>query len=271
MKKGYPLTYVTSTACKVMAINRPSSADGRIIEEVINAKKSLDIYKVDKFLFYSPDAVGRKLILKYPDEFKKVRKFTPIEVKIQSVYPPKTPVCYATMLTGTLPEVHGIKVYEKKTINTLSLFDSLVRYRMGTQVASIAVKDSSMDILFRNRHIQYFTEIYDKEVNDRAIELIKNKQFEFIFVYNQEYDDSLHRTGITSPESINAMKNHINNFTTLVQQCEKSWKEFNRAYLFAPDHGAHDFKDTRTGTHGDNIPADMDLIHFWGIYKGREK
>jgi len=271
MAKGYPLTYITSTVCKVMAINRPSSAEGRIIKEVEKVKKDLGLYKVDRFLFYSPDAIGRKQVLLFPEEFNKIRKITPVEVNMESVYPPKTPVCYATMLTGTLPEVHGIKVYEKKLVNTLSLFDSLVRYRMATQIASIAIEGSSMDVLFRNRYIQYFTEKYDKEVNDRAIELINNKQFEFIFVYNQEYDDTLHKSGITSTQSVNAMKNHIHSFLELVQECEKNWSEFNRAYLFAPDHGAHDFKNTGTGTHGDNIPDDMELIHFWGIYKGEEK
>ena len=117
----------------------------------------------------------------------------------------------------------------------------------------------------------YYSEEYDEQVNDRAIQLIKNKGLDFILVYNQEYDDSLHSTGIESPQSITAMKNHVQSFIKLFETCEVNWSGYNRAYLFAPDHGAHDDPDTGTGTHGEDIPEDMEIIHFWGIYKKGSK
>ena len=65
-------------------------------------------------------------------------------------------------------------------------------------MAIVAVADSSIDRIFRNRNIDYFSEIYDKQVTSRTIQLIKANVHDFIVAYHQEYDDALHRS---TPES----------------------------------------------------------------------
>ncbi len=269
MSQSYSITQITSTICELMELPYPQDADIDLIDSVMKVFSDKSIGMIEKFLFYAPDAIGKNMVKKFPDEFDRIRKLAPIELEMISVYPSKTPVCFASMLTGTLPEVHGIQSCNKPVPYQLSLFDSLALGRNPDVIVNVAVKDSSLDLIFRDRPIEYYSEEYDKQVNDRAAQLIENKDLDFIMVYNQEYDDSLHSTGIESPKSITAMKNHIQSFIKLVETCESNWSGFNRAYLFAPDHGAHDDPDTGLGTHGADIPDDMEIIHFWGIYKKR--
>ncbi|MCK4666290.1 alkaline phosphatase family protein [Candidatus Dependentiae bacterium] len=270
MSLSYSITQITSTICELMDLPFPKDADIDFIDSVMKVFNDKNIDKIDKFLFYAPDAIGKSLVKKFPNEFDKIRKLASTEVEMISVYPTKTPVCFASMLTGTLPEVHGIQSYKKNVLYQLSLFDSLVLGCNPDNVVNVAVKDSTLDLIFRDRPMEYYSEKYDKQVNDRAIQLIENKDLDFILVYNQEYDDSLHSTGIESPQSIAAMKNHVQSFIKLVKVCETNWSGYNRAYLFAPDHGAHDDPETGKGTHGEKIPDDMEIVHFWGIYKKRD-
>ena len=115
-----------------------------------------------------------------------------VQVELRSMTPPKTPVCFASMFTGAPPEVHGIRKYERPVLTCDTLFDALAR--AGKRAAIVAVRDCSMDIIFRSRPIDYFTEDYDPQVTERALELVRDGNHDFIVAYNQEYDDTLHRT-----------------------------------------------------------------------------
>ncbi|MBN2466159.1 alkaline phosphatase family protein [candidate division WOR-3 bacterium] len=220
-------------------------------------------FAVQRVLVYGADAIGRVFLDNHPDLKQRLVAATDVEVELRAMFPPKTPVCYASIFTGALPEVHGIRKYERPVLTCDTLFDALAR--AGKRAVIVAVKDCSMDIIFRNRQIDYFTEEDDGAVLKRTLALLEEDEHDFIVCYNQEYDDVLHRAGPESPDAVAAAQRHVETFVRLWQATEERWAGQSRALLFAPDHGAHNTSGAKLGDHGEDIPEDMDVLHFWRL------
>jgi hypothetical protein len=256
------ITCVTPTICKLMEISPPATAKGNALDGVIqSAQDSFRRPNIDKCLVFCPDAIGTVLFRKYRHYFGPVLHWTTCSESLLSVVPPKTPVCFASMFTGALPEIHGIKMYEKPVLKCDTIFDALER--AGKRVAIIAKEDSSIGRIFRERRIDYFFERYDQEVTKKTTNLLKTDGHDFIVAYHQEYDDSLHATEPESKVSLSALQNHIRSFDLLAKACKEKWKGSRYLIIFAPDHGAHIDPVTGKGTHGENIPDDMEVTHFF--------
>ena len=138
-------------------------------------------------------------------------------------------------------------------------------------IAIVAVHDSSMDLIFRERNIEYFSEQYDEDVLGRAVDLIKENRHNLIIVYQQEYDDLLHKNDPFSDVCIQAVANHVRSFNTIAKTARQEWVGQNNAIIFAPDHGAHVDSVTGKGDHCMNIPEDMQLFHWYGINSAHTK
>ena len=65
-----------------------------------------------------------------------------------------------------------------------------------------------------------------------------------------------------------ALENHVAAFETLAAAFHERWKRHDRLLVFAPDHGAHKDPSTDRGTHGTNLPEDLDLVHYYGVFPG---
>jgi predicted AlkP superfamily pyrophosphatase or phosphodiesterase len=263
------ITALTPTICRLMNVNLPSFCKEDAIESLIEAVQSKRITRIEKCLVYAPDALGTYFYKKNTEIFKSISGHTDIEVPLLSVFPSKTPVCFASMFTGVMPEVHGIMEYKKPVLECDTIFDVLVRGEK--KAAIVAVTKSSIDCIFRSRNIDYFSEIYDRQVTEKAIKLIEANEHDFIVAYHQEYDDTLHKTTQESSEAIEASKRHADSFIKLAKCCESAWKGHNYLIMFTPDHGAHIDPDTGKGTHGLDIPEDMAVTHFYGIHRAEEK
>lgn len=257
---------VTPTVCSLMGIKHDKTKENIHLESVINNAKQIGIDSVKKVLIYAPDALGVHLHKRFKSSFEKVKSIASIGVEVQSVSPSITPVCFATMFTGVPPKIHGIRKYEKPVIKTITLFDRAIS--AGKKVAIVAIAGSSIDIIFRERKIDYFSEEYDPQVTNRTVELIKANEHDLILTYHQEYDDMLHQTEPFSSEAIQAMNNHISSFEILSDAFNRFWRQHDRLIVFAPDHGAHLDTKTGKGNHGLDIPEDMELIHYYGVYSG---
>jgi hypothetical protein len=261
------LRSVTPTICSLLEVDPPHSVEVGAIESVMSVVEGLCLDDpIERILIYNPDAIGRRIIEKYAGDFKSVIGTAPIEVELRSIFPPVTPVCFASMYTGANPSVHGIDRYKRPVVETDSLFDCLPR--AGKKVAIVAIRDCSLDLIFRNRNIDYCIEETDQAVIERTIELIEADAHDVIVSYNLEYDQLLHRTGPDSPECIAAMRRHIVSFTELASHCQGRWEGRTWAVAFAPDHGGHDTPEEGGGSHGLDIPEDMNLMHFWGVWDG---
>lgn len=260
------ITTVTPTICKLMGVDPPAMSDQQCLPQVIQAAKRDGVANVEKCLVFAPDAVGMQMFHNHRPLFDNVLKHAPIKVPMVAVFPPKTPVCFASMFSGAQPQVHGIQQYEKPVLTCDTIFDALLR--SGKKVALVAVKEASIDLIFRKRDMSYFSEPNDVDVTRRTIEIIKSGRHDFIVAYHCEYDDTLHERTPYCPEAIQALSNHIDTFTLLAKTIDAFWQRNNRAVLFAPDHGSHIDPESGKGVHGNNIPEDMQVQHYFGINGG---
>jgi hypothetical protein len=250
-----------------MGIPAPIASTAEALREVVlEAGRSFGGGDAEKCLVFAPDAMGCHLAGVRPDLFASVASVAPLRLSLRSVVPPKTPVCFASMFSGMEPSQHGIRKYEKPVLKCDTLFDALARN--GKSVAVVSVRDCSIDVIFRGRSVDFFTEEYDPQVTERAVSLMEDGRHDFILAYHQEYDDVMHGSTPFSEAALRAAENHVEGFLRLSLAVDRCWGAFNRAVLFAPDHGAHVDERTGLGSHGDDIPEDMDVFHFWGFGPG---
>ncbi len=262
---SYDLRSVAPALCRLMGVKPPKASEAPVFDQVIQKALLVDPEGVfQRGVVFNPDAIGKQLYEHYRDRFEIVERIAPVKIELRSIFPPKTPVCFASMYSGSSPEIHGIRRYEKPVLQIDTVFDALSR--SGIKTAIVAVKDSSVDMIFRERQVDYFSEKYDKEVVERTIALLERSEHEFIVSYQQEYDDTLHRTQPESPEALKAMENHIHSFSQLAEAMHSYWRDYSRFVLFGSDHGGHVDEKTGRGDHGLDIPEDMDLMHFWGFF-----
>jgi hypothetical protein len=184
-------------------------------------------------------------------------------VQLRAELPSKTPVCFASMFTGAAPAAHGIRQYDKPVLTCDTLFDTLLS--AGRRVAIVAVKDSSIDLIFRQRELDHFSEDYDPEVTARTLALLEQNEHHFILAYHQEYDDTLHRTTPFGAEALEAARRHVAAFAELADAARECWRDHSHAIAFTPDHGAHIDPESGQGTHGLDLPDDLDVWHYWGL------
>ena len=260
---------VTPTLCKLLGISFPTLCTVSPLENI--CQKAQELFHGDhaqKCLIFAPDALGSHLYHAVPSLFETVRHIAPLAVHLRSVMPSKTPVCFASMFTGASPAQHGIRKYEKPILTCDTLFDALLR--ADKRVAIVAVKDCSIDRIFRGRDLDYFSEPYDPDVTVRTLSLLKENHHDVILVYHQEYDDTMHATTPFAPEAIQAARNHLEGFIELSEAFDSYWQSYHRIISFTPDHGAHVNQTTGKGDHGEDIPEDMELTHFYGIRRREE-
>jgi hypothetical protein len=258
---------VTPTICGLMGVEPPRLSSAEALQRVLGDAKAKGVEgKVRKVLIYAPDALGEGIYRDYEPLYNRVKELAPVEVKMRSVLPTYTPVCFASMFTGAEPEAHGIRRYEKPVLGCDTLFDAVSR--AGMRVAIVAVRDYSIDLIFRGRAVDYYTETYDPEVLRRTLRLIDEGVHDLIVAYNQEYDDTMHRSTPRSPEAIKAFKRHLGAFSVLGEAFNEAYAAENRGIAFCPDHGTHVDPATGKGAHGTDAADDVDVRHFWGIYRG---
>ena len=257
----YGIDSVTPTVSKLMGFKPPEGASAKPIEEIIKAAKGKTIKKA---LLFAPDAIGEWLFQAHKPEFKDVIAEAPIQVPVRSMVPSYTPVCYGSMFTGMKPSEHGIIKYMKPVLTVETLFDAA--YNAGLKVALVAVKDCSIDLIFRDRKIDYYTEKYDPEVNSQVLELLEKEDYDLIVAYNQEYDDLMHDSTPTDPAAIEAFRRHLIAFKMLADAFNKRYEGVDRVIAFLPDHGTHVDPESGKGSHGTESAEDMEVRHFWGVY-----
>lgn len=263
------ITAITPTVCALLGIEPPSLSGFQALPEVLEARQAqLGARPVQRCLLFCPDAIGAWLPERYPSMFDEVAAQAPLRVRLHSVIPPKTPVCWASVFTGALPAIHGIRpVSPRPTFHGDTLFDALTRARKN--VAIVAVTDSSMDRVFRGRDVDYFAERYDPEVTDRVLNLLTEGIHDVIVAYQQEYDDVMHQTTPESAEALRAAEHHVEAFRVVADAFSTRWRPYDRAIMWLTDHGTHVDAASGKGTHGDDIPEDMAVEHFFGFQPAR--
>jgi hypothetical protein len=259
------LCAVTPTLCALLGIAAPGLAEGQPLAAVsAAAAERWGEERAERLLIFAPDALGRGLLREHASVLELPREYAPVEVELDSVLPTVTPVCFGTIFTGGRPEQHGIQKYERPRLACDSFFDALLR--AGLSCALVVRDDCSMNDLYRGRAMDYFPQPSDSAVESQAIELIRAGRHQVVVAYQMDYDDRLHETEPRSPECLAAMRAHCGSFCALANTAKACWAGERWACSFIPDHGAHIDEASGKGTHGSNMPEDMELLHLWGLW-----
>ncbi len=258
------ITSVTKTICDLSGVASCDNIDAPNPVIMALAEKKLGKEKLDRAVLYNPDAVALWLYQKYTGLFTEAAISSDIALPMLSVMPSVTPVCFASMYTGVLPEIHGIRKYEKPVLKTDTLFDYFIK--AGKKCAIVSTERDSISMIFLEREMDYF--IYDTpdKVNKKALELIDEDKYDLIVIYNGNYDGIMHKHGPEAEESIKALVHNIDSYKAVAQAIEEKWTHHNVLYGFMPDHGCHEI-DGECGSHGLDMEEDMNIIHFYRIKK----
>ena len=256
------LTSVNASVLKLAGIGVPEAVASPNPVITALAEKKLGGKPVDRAVLYNPDAVGLWIYQKYTEMFTKACLASDIALPILSVMPSVTPVCFASMYTGVMPEVHGIRRYEKPVLKTDTIFDYYIR--AGKKPVIVSTSGDSISKIFLERDMEYFIYETPEEVNAKALELIDEDRFDLIVIYNGNYDGTMHRVGPENAEALDALKMNVDFYARLVEKINSAWKNHRVFYGFCPDHGCHEI-DGGCGSHGLDMEEDMNVIHFYGI------
>lgn len=256
------ITSLRATAEALSGIHTPGTIDSPNSLITALAAKKLGGKLVDRVVIYNPDAVALWLYQKYTEMFCEALLSSDLALPMRSVMPSVTPVCFASMYTGVMPAVHGIQKYEKPVLKAETLFDSFVAF--GKRVAIVSTAGDSISKIFLEREMDYY--IYDSvdQVNEKALALIEEDAYDLIVIYNGNYDGTMHKCGTESPQALDALRQNITFYAELVKTIRVCWPSHRVLYGFCPDHGCHEI-DAECGSHGLDMPEDMNVIHFYGI------
>ena len=258
------LDRLCATLAYAMGIPAPEQANAPIEDFCAYIDRTLGCERADRIFMYNPDAAAQWICETYPDYIAEVRAHAPYTLPLRTVMPSVTPVCFGTMYTGTQPEVHGIRRYEKPVIKTDSLFDAMLR--AGKTCAIVAEKGCSMAQIYLERDMDYFICDTIELLNATAASLILEDRYDLLCVYNGNYDAAMHRWGPEHPYSLAALRTNAHAFALFAALIESHWQNHNALLGFAMDHGCHEI-DGGCGSHGLDMDEDMDIMHFYNIMK----
>lgn len=256
------ISSVCATAASLagVAAAEDTAAPNTLVTALAAAK--LNGRKTDRTVLYNPDAVALWLYQKYTAMFTDAAIRSDLALPMLSVMPSVTPVCFASMYTGVMPAVHGIQKYEKPVLQRETLFDSFLA--AGKRVAIVSTAGDSISKIFLERNMSYFIYNSVEEVGQKALALIEEDAYDLIVIYHGNYDGKMHKHGTESPEALAALQSNVAFYAELIDKMKQCWAHHRVFYGFCPDHGCHEI-DAGCGSHGLDMPEDMNVIHFYGI------
>jgi hypothetical protein len=233
---------VAPTIARALGVRRPDVCTARAIA----------VPRVGRVFVFAVDSVPWRMLARLP----RTRALLGRPRMASAVFPPVTPVCFASMFTGAPPRGHGIVKYQKPVLSCETVFDVVAK--AGRRVAIVSVAKQSMDLIFRERRIDYFAERYDPQVIARATALVAGGRHDLVVAYNQAYDDANHATHPTSPRALRALAQYDASLARLIAAVRRHWPSW--LFVWATDHGCH--VEDGVGTHGRRIAADMRVPLF---------
>ena len=252
------ISSVKSTILELMGLEKTEGDKGSnpVIKALARGKKT------DRAVIYNPDAVALWVYQKYTEKFTEAAVKSDLAVPMLSVMPSVTPVCFASMYTGVMPEVHGIRKYEKPVLRTETVFDRFLA--AGKKCAIVSTEGDSISKIFLERDMDYYIYGSVDEVNAKTFELIEENRYDLLVIYNGDYDGFMHKFGPESEEALSRLDMNVATYGKIVDAIRKHMPENRVFYGFCPDHGCHEI-DGGCGSHGLDMQEDMNVIHFYGI------
>lgn len=213
---------------------------------------------VEKAIIFHPTAMGVSFINSFPEVFEPLREKVLERIDVLTQYPTEKAVCLTSAYTGATMEEHGVRDKTYK-VGCFSLFDALAS--VGKKCALVTPKKSGYDFIFSERPLDIFTVEQDIEAINKALNLIKGNEYDYIAVVNSDYEDMMRVSGPLSKESKKVAEVEVKAFCLLCDAASVYWKE-PCLVGFCPDRGAH--KTLFGGKSGSANASDMNVTHFFG-------
>lgn len=266
MNERKSLDTLCAALCYAMGIEVPEKAQPAHSGLCEYIDKALDGKKADRVFMYNPDAIAEWVYKKYSQLLKFAVSNKEIEIPFETVMPSVTPVCFGTMYTGAQPQVHGIQKYEKPVLSIETVFDALIK--AGKKPVIIAETNCSIAKIFLERDMDYF--IYDTiaQVNAKAAQVIMNDEYDFVVVYNGNYDSVMHKFGPESVEALSELRANDHAYAMFDSLIKEYWANHDTFMAFAMDHGCHEI-DGNCGSHGLDMDEDLHITHFYSVHKAK--
>ena len=257
------LTSLCAALSYAMGIEAPKNAEPPCEELLKYVDEKFSGRKADRIFMYNPDAIAEWIYEKYPELLREATELTELQIPFCTVMPSVTPVCFGTMYTGAYPETHGIRKYEKPVITIDTIFDALIR--SGKKAAIIAENECSLSKIYLERNMDYYIYGTIAEINAKAAELIIRDEYDFILVYNGNYDYTMHRNAPEGLASLCELRANSEAFAMFNALIKKHWSGHDTLVGFAMDHGCHEI-DGGIGSHGLDMVEDLNIRHLYRAY-----
>ena len=122
-----------------------------------------------------------------------------------------------------------------------------------------------MSSIYLEREMDYYIYPSLEEVNAKAAELIIDDKYDFIAVYNGNYDGFMHRYAPESAEALAELRANVRTYGIFDAMIREHWKNHRTLVGFATDHGCHEI-DGGCGSHGLAMDEDLNITHFYKVY-----
>ena len=113
--------------------------------------------------------------------------------------------------------------------------------------------------------MDYFIYDTEAEANAKTAQLILEDSYDFLAVYNGDYDSTMHKNGPEAPISLGALRGNSETFGLFDAMIKEHWKMHHTIVGFAMDHGCHEI-DGGCGSHGLDMEEDLNIVHFYGAH-----
>ena len=243
------MTSIAPTVSAILGLPAPASAIGSPIEEIVTG-----LAGAKRITVIAPDALGMFAWNLWKHEMPYLSSLhSRNSVVLRSVLPSITPVNFATMVTGTDRDGHGIHS-RLHDFECQTLFD-IIR-ASGGRSAGIGIHDYTGSALLGR-----FADICgnvgegsDDDIADKIVEISGNGAPEFIIAQLGRVDDVFHEHGPSSPEVVPMLRETDTRLKRLVGNL----KPLGYGVIILSDHGQHDVPDAPPGEHKGNHGSDSD-------------
>ncbi len=215
----------------------------KLAEKYLKENKSTLIIFLDGFSWNNYEKAKKDGLIPNISQFENIQKAT-------SVYPPITPVGYASMVSGETPFVNGIKDRRVHILNCDTIFDKAKT--MGKKSCVIEGDGLAIELnteVFLNPDSNE-DGLSDDEAHDCAIKKLEDK-YDLMLIHLHGIDDTSHSYG---PESIETYI-RIAEIDKMVADFLKLWEG---NVIIVADHGMHSVSEKgRKGNHGNFCAEDL--------------
>ncbi|MQY76928.1 MAG: hypothetical protein GH155_04785 [Spirochaeta sp.] len=243
--KEYSITYVASTAAKILVLPLPAQSEVKIIPEIVH-----DLSGYKRIAIIATDGLGLFAWRQWDKNMTFLRSLHGQKsIVIRSIMPSITPVNFAAMVTGAELAVHGVHDMDN-TFTCETIFDVL--RKRGKRSAGVGLEKYTGYYLL-GRHADIWGNVgkgSDADVEEKIIEIAVQSSPDYLIAQLGETDDTFHQYGPSSPSILPMLKDTDSRLERLV----KHLKKLGYGVIILSDHGQHDVHDSgdgdKRGAHG---------------------